>query len=394
MPRLLLSTLISGYFVSTAIVLFTFNLSAQPLIPAAPDLAAKSWVLMDASTGKVLTSHEADLQIPPASLTKMMTSYIIANEIEEERLALDDELIVSTNAWRKGGAKTGGSTMFLNEKSSVSVDDLLHGLIIQSGNDASIVLAEHVGGTEDNFADMMNQQAKLLGMENTNFTNSNGWPDANHYSSALDMALMAQALINDYPEHYSIYAKKSFAYNGISQPNRNSLLWQDSSVDGVKTGSTKEAGYCLVSSAVRNDMRLIASVMGATSNNSRIEASKKLLAWGFRYFRTRMLYQAGEQLQTERLWKGTQGSVNVGLLDAIELTLPRRADKNINAEIAINNYLEAPISYGDEVGTIKLTLGDETLYEGAVISLESVAASAFYLRIWDSISYFFLNLME
>ncbi len=370
------------------------TLNAQALIPAAPDLGAKSWVLIDATTGKILTGNNINQQIAPASLTKMMTSYIAAEEIAEGRLTLDQELTVSTNAWRKGGAKTGGSTMFLNEKSSVTVEDLLYGLVVQSGNDAAIVLAEHIGGTEDNFADMMNQQATLLGMENTNFSNSTGWPDVSLYSSAYDMALLAQALIQNHPEHYTIYSEKSFTYNGISQRNRNSLLWQDNSVDGLKTGHTKDAGYCLVASALRNDMRLISVVMGAGSTSRRLEASKKLLAWGFRYFRTRTLYEPNVSLQSQRLWKGLQGNINIGLLEPITLTLPRSASKNINAEFTVNNYIEAPIDYGDILGAIKITMGNDVVYEGDLISLESVGQSPFYQRLWDSIRYFFLSIME
>ena len=368
--------------------------AAQPLIPSAPNLAAKSWILMDAVTGSVLSERNADDAIPPASMTKMMVSYIVANELAQNNLSMEEELLVSTNAWRKGGAATGGSTMFLKEKSKVSVEDLLYGLIVQSGNDAAIALAEHIGGSESAFAEMMNQQAKILGMTNSNFLNSTGWPEDGHVSSARDMAILANAIIRDYPEHYAIYSVRKFKYNGIEQRNRNSLLWQDSSVDGVKTGSTSEAGYCLVASAERDDTRLTSVIMGAESPNRRASESKKILAWGFRYFNTSTLYNNTDILKTEKLWQGEQDMLNIGISEDLKLTLPRRSKNGVKVELAINKYIEAPIKKGQQVGQFQVFLNDEMLHEGNLVSLESVEQSDFFSRLWDSLVYFFINIMK
>ncbi|MEX2365703.1 MAG: D-alanyl-D-alanine carboxypeptidase family protein, partial [Pseudohongiellaceae bacterium] len=299
---------------------------AQPLIPAAPELAATAWLLMDTKTGRVLAEKNADQVLPPASLTKLMTGYIASEEIEAGRLNESDMVRVSVNAWEKGGTKSGSSTMFLPPNEDASVIDLLRGVIIQSGNDAAIALAEHIAGDEQAFADIMNQQATILGMTNTHFVNATGWPDEAHVTTARDLAKLATAVIEDHPEHYKIYAEKEFEYNGITQPNRNQLLWRDSSIDGLKTGHTEAAGYCLVASGQRNGMRLVSVVMGARSEQVRATESQKLLSWGFRYYMTHRLYSADDVLSTERVWKGRSDSVDLGVDEEVYLTIPRGAE--------------------------------------------------------------------
>lgn len=292
------------HLLAFALLIATTCAYAQPIIPSAPQIDAKAWILIDAATGTVLTEHNADEMLPPASLTKMMTAYIVSDEIEAGRLSESEEVLVSVNAWEKGGAKSGGSTMFLAPNSRVPVIDLMRGVIIQSGNDASIVLAEHLAGSEEGFADVMNQRAQQLGLTSTQFRNATGLPDEGHYTTARDLSTLAAAMIENHPEHYAIYAEKEYEYNGIKQPNRNQLLWRDSSVDGMKTGHTEEAGYCLVASAERSGMRLISVVMGTDSMNARTSESQKLLTWGFRSYMTYDAYSAEDVLTTADVWKG------------------------------------------------------------------------------------------
>ena len=276
------------------------TLPAQPvIIPAPPEVAASSYILIDAESGRVIMEKNADQPLPPASLTKMMTSYVVEYEAERGKIKYTDPVLISVNAWR-----TGGSKMFVREGTTVSVEDLLKGIIIQSGNDASVAIAEHIAGSESAFADIMNQDAKVLGMNNTHFVNATGLPAQNHYSSARDLAILAKALITHFPEQYKIYAEKYFTWNDIRQPNRNLLLWRDNTVDGLKTGHTDEAGYCLVASAVRDGMRMISVVLGTTSEEARARETQKLLSYGFRYFETHHLYSPGVTLQDAQVWKG------------------------------------------------------------------------------------------
>jgi len=316
---------------------------AQKLVPAAPELAAKAWILVDANTGYVLAENNADEQLPPASLAKMMTTFIVSNEIEAGRIDEDSEVLISDNAWRLGGAKTDGSTMFLSPRTKVSVLDLMHGVIIQSGNDAAIALAEHVSGSEIAFADTMNRQAELLGMSDTTYMNATGLPAEGMLTTARDLSLIARAIIQDHPKYYSIYAKKYFKHNNINQPNRNRLLWRDTSVDGLKTGHTKAAGYCLVASAQRRDMRLISVVLGASNDASRARESQKLLSYGFRNFDTRTIYKAGELIkENTKIWYGQQDFLNLTISDDITLTFPRGSKKNLSANILVDEQIDAP----------------------------------------------------
>lgn len=365
---------------------------AQPLIPAAPELAAKAWLLMDTKTGEVLAEHNADELLPPASLTKMMTAYIASEEIELGRMSEEDRVRVSVNAWEKGGAKSGGSTMFLPPNEDARVIDLLRGVIIQSGNDSAIALAEHIAGAEDAFADVMNQQAALLGMNNTHFANATGLPDDSHMTTARDLAKLAVAVIEDHPEHYSIYAEKEFEYNGISQPNRNQLLWRDSSIDGLKTGHTEAAGFCLVASGVRNGMRLVSVVMGTRSEQARATESQKLLSWGFRYYMTHRLYGAEDILSTEQVWKGKADAVDLGVEEEIYLTIPRGAENLLEANLSVESILEAPLNLGQQVGALTISYQDEQILEKPLVVKTEVESAGFFSRLWDGIKLFIMKL--
>lgn len=382
-------------WIKSAVFLLTFSVPAvlaQPLIPAAPELAATAWLLMDTKTGRVLVEHNADEVLPPASLTKMMTGYIVSEEIEAGRLKESDMVRVSVNAWEKGGTKSGGSTMFLPPNEDASVIDLLRGVIIQSGNDAAIALAEHVAGDEQAFADIMNQQATILGMTNTHFVNSTGWPDEAHLTTARDMARLATAVIEDHPEHYELYAEKEFEYNGITQPNRNQLLWRDSSIDGLKTGHTEAAGYCLVASGQRNGMRLVSVVMGARSEQARATESQKLLSWGFRYYMTHRLYSVDDVLATERVWKGKADSVELGVDEEVYLTIPRGAEDLLEATISVESTLQAPLEVGDQVGNLSISYEGEEILTKPLVAKTQVEQAGFFARVWDGLKLFLMNI--
>ncbi len=362
----------------------------QPtIIPAPPQLAATGYILIDADTGKVIVEKNADESLPPASLTKMMTAYIVSQEVKRGSLNEEDMVNISVKAWRMGGSK-----MFIREGTQVSVRDLLLGVIVQSGNDASVALAEHIAGSEESFVDIMNQKAALMGMTGTHFENATGWPAEGHVTTARDMAILARAKIQDHPEHYSFYKEKQFVWNDIRQPNRNLLLFRDDSVDGIKTGHTEEAGFCLVASAKRGDMRLISVVMGTNSEEARAAESQKLLSYGFRYYDTRDLYAAGEVLNQARVWKGLSDQVNLGVQEAIKLTLPRGRHDDIQASLQIPETITAPLTAGQEMGQLRLMLDDELLAEVPVVALQAVEQSGFFARLWDGIKLFFRNLFS
>ncbi|MDG1308295.1 MAG: D-alanyl-D-alanine carboxypeptidase [Porticoccaceae bacterium] len=368
---------------------------AQKLIPAAPDLAAKAWILVDAQTGHVLVEHNADQQLPPASLAKMMTTYIVSNEIQAERLAETDQILISDNAWRRGGAKTDGSTMFLKPRTRVSVLDLMHGVIIQSGNDAAIALAEHISGSEDAFTDTMNLQAELLGMDNTVYMNATGLPAKGMVSSARDLSLIARSIIIDHQKYYSIYSKKYFSHNNINQPNRNRLLWRDASVDGLKTGYTNAAGYCLVASAERNGQRLVSVVLGASNETSRAKESQKLLSYGFRNFDTKTIYAAGDLIKANtKIWYGTEEFLNLTIADDVTLTFPRGVQKNLAANILVDEQIEAPVSAGQELGRLQVTLEGEMLIDLPLVAEKEIAEAGFMSRFFDWIVLFFTKIIS
>jgi len=364
--------------------------SAQSvLIPSPPQIAGSSFILMDPVSGRVIMEENSDERLPPASLTKMMTAYIVERELDEGRISMSDMVPISVNAWRTEGSRT-----FVREGTAVSVEDLLRGVIIQSGNDASVALAEFVAGSESAFVDIMNQQAELLGMEGTEFANATGLPAPDQFSTARDLALLARAIINDYPENYPLYAEKHFTFNNIRQPNRNSLLWRDDSVDGLKTGHTQEAGYCLVASAKRNDTRMIAVVMGADSPASRAQEVQKMLNYGFRYYQTETLFSAGQELINARVWGGESEQISVGILDDIYITIPRGARDSMESVIELDTVIRAPVAVGDELGRVKVTLDEETLVDQPVLALSDVPEGGFFKRIWDAIKLFFVQLFE
>jgi D-alanyl-D-alanine carboxypeptidase (penicillin-binding protein 5/6) len=374
-------------FVLVFVLLSGMAQAQQVIIPAAPQLAATSYILIDADTGKVLVEHNADMPVPPASLTKMMTSYIVSGEVAAGRLNESDLVFVSDNAWRKGGSASGSSTMFLEARSKVSVIDMMRGLIIQSGGDAAIALAEHLGGSEEAFADIMNQQAQILGMQNSHFKNATGWPTEGHTSTARDMALLGRALIKDHPEHYSIYSEKYFTHNNHRQGNRNKLLWRNKFVDGIKTGHTKEAKYCLVASAKRDGMRLISVVMGAATEESRAAESQRLLAYGFRYYQTHRLYQGNATLEglEQKVWKGEADSVHLYLGSDAYATIPRGSQENLVAETQIDSIITAPISQGQELGELIVKLDGEAIYRAPLLAADDVPEAGFFSRLWDGV---------
>lgn len=373
-------------FVIAALCCFvSHSFADQVIIPAAPQLAAKAYLLLDADTGAVLVEKNATEQLPPASLTKMMTSYIISEEIQSGRLKETDMVQISDDAWRRGGAKSGSSTMFLNPRTEVPVIDLLRGVIIQSGNDASIALAQHVAGSEEAFADIMNQTASLLGMLDTHFVNATGWPADGHVTTAKDLSLLARALVKDHPEHYEIYSEKYFKYNGINQPNRNKLLFTDKFVDGIKTGHTEEAGFGLVSSAKKNGTRLISVVLGTKTESQRASESQRLLAYGFRYYKTHQLYNANDVITSHKVWSGLTDSVSLGVSEDVIATIPRGSQKNLNAQTQIDAVIKAPISPGQVLGKLIISLEGETIVERDLVALQEVAEAGFFSRSWDSL---------
>ena len=363
--------------------------AAEQMMPSPPQLAAKSYVLMEASSGNILVENNGDQRLPPASLTKLMTAYIATLDIRRGQIGENDPVTVSENAWR-----TGGSRMFIKVGTQVSVSDLLHGIIIQSGNDASVALAEHIAGSEDAFADMMNKTATDLGMSNSHFMNPTGLPNPEHYSSAHDMAVLARAIIHEDPAHYAIYSQKEFFWNGIKQPNRNLLLWRDKTVDGLKTGHTDEAGYCMVSSAVRDGMRLIAVVFGTVSEQARAAETQKLLTYGFRFFETQTFYQKGAELAQSPVWKGTTNQVKAGLAQDLTMTLPKGQLKKLQASMTMNPQLIAPIAKGDVIGKVEVKLDDKVVHSADLIALDAVDEGGIFRRVWDSIRLFFYGLFN
>ncbi|MED5297081.1 D-alanyl-D-alanine carboxypeptidase family protein [Halomonas sp. DP8Y7-3] len=360
----------------------------QVMIPAPPQLAAKSWILIDANSGRVLAEHNSDQRLPPASLTKLMTAYLVERELDRGNIQGDDMVPISEKAWR-----TGGSKMFVEVGTRVPVEELLHGIVIVSGNDASVAMAEYLAGGEEPFADLMNQHATQLGMENTHYENATGLPGENHYSSARDLMRLARHIILDYPEHYAIYSQKHFTYNGIEQPNRNRLLWRDPSVDGLKTGWTEEAGYCLVSSGKRDDMRLISVVMGTNSDEARAQETQKLLSYGFRYYETLKLYDRGAVLNTPRVWEGATNELKVGVDNGVYMTVPRNRNGELTARLDIDSGLVAPIAAGQRVGTMEVRLGDEVVGERDLVALEAVEEGGFFKRMIDKVQRFFSDLV-
>ena len=353
--------------------------------PPAPSIDAKSWVLMDYASGQVLAESNMDQRVAPASITKVMTSYVVSAEIAHGKIHLDDQVFISERAWRSGGAGTDGSTSFLQLNSKVALKDLLYGMIIQSGNDAAIALAEHTAGSEETFAQLMNQYAAKIGMTGTNYVDASGLPNPDHYTTAHDIALLSRALIHDYPEEYKIYAIKEFEWNGIKQHNRNTLLWRDETVDGIKTGHTSEAGFCLATSAKRGDQRLIAVVMGAPSEKQRADDNQELLNYGFRFFETKKLYAANAPLATPELWKGAIANLPLGTAEDVLVTFQRGRYNDLKASLDMPARLVAPIAKGKAVGTLKVQLDGKPLLERPLIALADGEEGGFFKRFGDGV---------
>ena len=378
------------FFLALSLTILAAQASAQSvLIPSPPQIAGSSWVLIDPLSGHVIMEHNSNERLPPASLTKMMTAYIVERELDEGRISMSDMVPISVKAWRTEGSRT-----FVREGTSASVEDLLKGVIIQSGNDASVALAEFIAGSEGAFVDIMNQQAQLLGMTNTHFQNATGLPSTDHFSTAYDLALLARAIIQDYPENYPLYAEKHFTYNNIRQPNRNALLWRDDSVDGLKTGHTEEAGYCLVASAKRGETRLIASVMGTVSSEARSQEVQKMLNYGFRYFESERLFRAGQELMAAKVWGGSADQVSVGMADDVFVTIPRGSRNKLESSVDLDSVIKAPIKVGDELGRVRVLIDGEVLVEQPVLALTEVQEGGLFKRLWDAIKLFFVQLFN
>jgi serine-type D-Ala-D-Ala carboxypeptidase (penicillin-binding protein 5/6) len=347
--------------------------------PPAPTIAASAYILQDYHTGKILAENNADTKLAPASLTKIMMVYVVFQEIRNGHLKLTDLVTISQKA-----RDTSGSRMFVEVNEQVKVEDLLKGVIIQSGNDASVALAEHVAGNESTFAEMMNQHAARIGMNNSHFRNSDGLPIEGHYTTAHDLAILTRSLIHDFPDYYRWFSQKEFTYNKITQHNRNQLLWRDDSVDGVKTGFTDDAGYCLVASALRENMRLISVVMGTKSANARANENQSLLNYGFRFFEAHRLYQGKTSLSEARVWKGEAQTVQLGLAEDLFVTIPRRHYNDLKAVINIDKKITAPIKEGDKLGSVRVTLSNEEVANKDLVALQTVEQGGIFRRLYDS----------
>ena len=358
-------------------------------VPPPPVVDGESWVLMDYATGQILASKNPDEHRAPASLTKVMTDYVVSAEIAAGRIHPDDMVTISEHAWRAGGAGTDGSTSFLKLGSQVKLEDLLKGMIVQSGNDAAIALAEHTAGTEQSFVGLMNAYAKQLGMTDTHYSDASGYPVDDHYSSARDIATLTRALIHNFPGDYAVSKIKQITLNGITQPNRNTLLWRDPSVDGVKTGYTAAAGYCMDASAQQGNERMIAVVMGASSEQARADSAMALLNYGFRFYETHKLYDASKPLATPRLWKGAADQLPIGVAENVLVTVKRGDYGKLKASMDIPATLIAPFKKGQQVGTLRVTLAGQPVQTVPLIALSDAPPGGFFSRLWDSILLWF-----
>lgn len=358
----------------------TLNTSNPLITPTPPTLNAKAYILIDANSGKIIAEKNSDDKLPPASLTKMMTLYVISSALRNEQIHLSDLVHISQDAW-----KSGGSRMFVKEGQQVSIEDLLKGIIVDSGNDACVAMAEHLGGSEAGFKDIMNHQAKNLGMSNSHFTDSTGLPDKDHYTTAKDLAILGRALIEDFPQYYHWYGQKWFTYNGIRQPNRNRLLWRNSQVDGIKTGHTNEAGFCLVSSAKHGNMRLIAVVLGSPSETARADDSERLLNYGFRFFETHQLYKAGTTISSLPIYKGSDNHINVGINQPLNVTIPRGQYQRLTITTQVPKYVQAPLLKGDKVGDVIVKFDQAVVASQPLYALQNAPLGGVFTRLKDSI---------
>ncbi len=371
-------------FFALSAVLAMVTAQAAVVTPTPPAIKARAYILKDYDSGEVLVEANADEHMDPASLTKMMTVYVVLAELADGKFRMEDRVPISKKAWKMGGSK-----MFIEVGKEVPVEDLLKGVIIQSGNDASVALAEYVAGDESAFANLMNQYATRLGLTNTNFVNSSGLPHPDHYTSARDMAIMATALIRDFPVHYPLHAVRAYTWNGIKQYNRNPLLRLDESVDGVKTGHTESAGYCLVASAKQGDMRLVSALLGSESEDSRLAETQALLRYGFRFFETNRLYEGGTPITQVRVWKGASEQIGSGLADDLYLTVPRGAWDKLATGISVDDSILAPVRAGQPLGVVNITLAGETVAERPLVALDEVPRGGLWRRISDSVKLWF-----
>ncbi|MFP4130086.1 MAG: D-alanyl-D-alanine carboxypeptidase family protein [Halorhodospira sp.] len=378
--RLLLPVLLAAGLPPTAAAGWGDPLVEAVPTPSPPEIGAPSHILVDMHSGYMLAGQDPEAAWEPASLAKLMTAYVVFNELSDGRISLADKVTISENAWRAEGSR-----MFLEVGAEVSTEKLLQGLIVQSGNDAAVALAEHVASDEQTFAQLMNEHASRLGMDDTNYTNATGMPDEAMRTTAKDTALLARAIIEDFPEFYDLYSQRSFEYAGITQRNRNKLLWRDETVDGVKTGYTSEAGYNLVTSAERDGMRLISVVLGTASEDARAQQSLQLLNYGFRFFETHRLYSAGEQLTDARVWKGATDNVALGVAEDLYITTPRQEYDNLSAAANADSEIEAPVSEGEALGTLEVELADTTIHEEPLVALDSVEAGGLWRQTVDRI---------
>ena len=369
MKKLLLLALISSNFILS-----------QSFVPNAPELNLKSFILIDPNTNTVIAESNSDGQIEPASMTKVMTAYVVADQIKNNLISLEDEVLISEKAWKMGGSK-----MFIEVGKRVSVLDLLKGIMIQSGNDASVAIAEYVGGTEDGFVDLMNAYAGSIGMNSTYFANSTGLPGEGHLTSASDLAILTSKFITNFPDIYSLFKEKEFEYGGITgnKFNRNKLLWRDDTSDGVKTGHTSSAGYCLIGSAKRANMRLITVVAGSDSSNNSFSDTQRLLEYGFRFYATQKYFEINKEYTTSKVWGGKIDTLSLGVEEDISITLPRTSFKDIKVNYKVKNNIQAPITKGQEIGTLEIISNNEIVLTSSLIALEEVEAKGFFGRLWS-----------
>jgi len=375
---------VKSFLLFSLVLLSVISHADVRLVPKAPEISAKSYILQDFASGHVIAALNAGQRLPPASITKLMTAYVVSNELSSGNITLEDEVLISEKAWRMVGSRS-----FIEVNTEVTVGVLLRGMIIQSGNDAAVALAEHVAGTEETFSQMMNQYAHQLGMFDTNYRNATGLPGKDHYTTAKDIAILSTAVIRDFPEHYAWYAEKEFTYNNITQQNRNKLLWRDKSVDGLKTGHTQEAGYCLAASSERQGTRLISVVLGTGSENARAQETQKLFSYGFRFFETHTLYGADQGITTNKVWKGSTSIVSLGLEKPLAITIPRGSYKQLVASTNVNLPFIAPIIIGQILGNVDIHLEGKLVATRSLVALEAIEKGSWWRRLIDTLLLFF-----
>ena len=360
---------------------------SQSFVPNAPELDLKSYILVEPNTNTVIAEFNSSDLIEPASMTKIMTGYVVSDQIKNELISLEDQVLVSEKAWKMEGSK-----MFIEAGKKVSILDLLKGIIIQSGNDASVAIAEYVGGTEDGFVDLMNSYAGAIGMNDTYFVNSTGLPAEGHYTSARDLAKLTAKFIDNFPDEYALYKEKQYTFNNIKQLNRNKLLWRDESSDGVKTGHTSSAGYCLVGSAQRGKMRLITVIAGSDSDNDRFLSTQRLLEYGFRFYATQKYFDSNTEYTSAKVWGGKTDEVKLGVAQDISITLPRTSFKDVKVDYNFKNNVQAPISKGQEMGTLNIISNGEVVHTSKLIALEEIEAKGFFGRLWSKLVLWIMSL--